>query len=161
MKKQQNWSLTDEKHLLTEKKRVSELKIQAEACTYIWNHYPQTRYLLYHVANEAQRSPVEWGMLKAAGFINGIPDLEFKWNGVSDGIEYKTPDGIVSPAQKIVHAAWASHGFYVYIFRDSQTLIRYVEEKITGLFDRERWTSYESPYSKPEMLQAYISAAKK
>ena len=136
--------------------RKSELKIQAEACSFIWNEMPETRYCLYHVANEAQRSPVEWGMLKAAGFINGIQDIHFLWSGVTYRIEMKGEGGHIDPAQKVVHAAHAKQGSITYVFWDSDTLIRFVKEIVLGGFKIENWAQYVSEYSKPEMLDAYI-----
>jgi len=133
----------------------SELKIQAKACQFIWNKYPQTRYCLYHVANEAKRSPVEWGMLKAAGFINGIQDMHFVWSGNTYRIEMKTETGIISDDQKIVHAAHMTQLSPTYILRTSEDLVTLIGDIVKG-FDLTYWTAFISPFCKPEMLQTYI-----
>lgn len=134
----------------------SEIKIQATGCQFIWNKYPETRYCLYHVANEAQRSPVEWGMLKAAGFINGIQDLHFDWSGKSYRIEMKTETGVISDDQKVVHAAHMSQGFKTYVFRTAENLITFIGDIVKG-YDLIYWDQFISPYCKPEMLQTYIN----
>jgi len=137
------------------KSHLSELKIQANACQFIWNKYPQTRYCLYHVANEAQRSPVEWGMLKAAGFINGIQDMHFVWFGNTYRIEMKTETGIISPDQKVVHAAHMAQLCPTYVFRTAENLITFVGDIVQG-YELGYWSTFISPYCKPEMLQTYI-----
>lgn len=133
----------------------SELKIQTEACQWIWNHCPETRRCLYHVANEGDRSVMETQALIGAGMIPGIQDLHFLWNGRTYLIEAKTEQGDISPAQKCVHAAHKAQGFDTYVFRSSYAIVSFVCAVIKS--GRPLWhSSFISPYCRPEMLDQYI-----
>ena len=125
--------------------RKSELKVQAEACSYIWHNLPQTRYCLFHVANEAQRSAIEWGQLKAAGFIKGIQDLMFFWDGNVYAIEVKSEGGKIDPWQKVTHRAHYGQGIVTYVFWNSEDIVAFVSGIVAGTnYD---WESNISPYS--------------
>lgn len=142
--------------------RKSELKIQAEVCTHIWQNHPETRYCLYHVANEAQRSPVEWGQLKAAGFIKGIQDLHLLWRGVTYRIEMKGDGGKIDPWQKVVHKAHALQGSETYVFWNAEDAIRFIEDVINGVYSWQTWVKFVSPYCGAEYnLNTLILEAKK
>lgn len=132
-----------------------EIKIQTESCQWLWHYRPETRRCLYHVANEGDRSVMELQMLTAAGMIGGIQDLHFLWKGKTYLLEVKTKEGMVSPAQKCVHAAHKAQGFDTYLFRSAYSLISFVCAVISS--GRPLWhSSFLSPFCKPEMLDVYI-----
>lgn len=138
--------------------RTSELKLQAEACQYIWNKYPKTRYCLIHVANEAKRSAIEWGMLKSAGFIKGAQDLEFRWNGKVYFIEVKASGGHIDPWQKVVHCANSNQGFNTWVLWSAKDIITFVEDAMNG--NVNGWDSSVSPYCGFNDLDLLIKEAK-
>jgi hypothetical protein len=72
----------------------SESKIQASYHQWLWNTYPLTRGLCYHIPNGGLRSAVEATRLKAAGVLAGIPDYHhaIAANGFNSlYIEFKEP----------------------------------------------------------------------
>lgn len=138
--------------------RTSELKIQAEACKFIWNKYPQTRYCLIHVANEAKRSAIEWSMLKSAGFIKGAQDLEFRWNNFVYFIEVKANGGKIDPWQKVVHCANSKQGFNTWVLWSAKDIILFIEDVMKG--NVKDWNSKISPYCNFEDINILIKQAK-
>jgi hypothetical protein len=87
--------------------KLSEDKIQSDCFLWLYNQYPNTRRLLYHIPNGGLRNPKEANKLKAMGVVPGIPDLCL---AIPSGqysalyIEMKTTSGITSEAQKQVHS---------------------------------------------------------
>lgn len=57
------------------KTTLSEARIQANIFQYIWNNYPETRRLFFHIPNGGKRPIVEASHFKAMGVIAGIPDM--------------------------------------------------------------------------------------
>lgn len=96
---------------------MSEIQLQSQCFTWLWNYYPQTRRLFFHVPNGGQRNAIEGMQLKASGVVAGIPDCILISHGRAFGFEFKTITGSVSPAQIKVHQAWAQDGTPVYIIR--------------------------------------------
>ncbi len=85
---------------------MSESSEQAKYHKYIWNAYPKTRWLCYHIPNEGQRR--NNSQLIAMGLVPGTPDHHhnFPANGFNSlYIEFKLPGESLSEAQKKSHAA--------------------------------------------------------
>lgn len=105
---------------------LSEIQIQAQCFSWLWNSYPETRRCFFHVPNGGKRSPIEAAQLKASGVVAGIPDMLFVWKGNMHAFEFKDDKGRVSEAQVLVHQAWTLQGFKTEIVRSLeqfQTLI--------------------------------------
>lgn len=82
-----------------------ESRLQAECVAWLWNTYPRTRGLLYHIPNGGLRGAREAATLKAIGVIPGMPDLCLAIphpQGLGAGlyIEMKTDTGSLSKSQK-------------------------------------------------------------
>ena len=113
-------------------KHLSEIQIQANAFQEMYNHFPETRGLCFHVPNGGSRNAVEGMQLKAAGVIAGVPDIIFIWKGRAYGFEFKTESGELSKAQEKIHDKWREDGTPVFVIRSSEEFIKHIE-KITGL----------------------------
>ena len=96
---------------------MSEIQLQALCFQFLWNNYPATRRLFFHVPNGGNRDAREGAQLKASGVVAGIPDMILIHKGRAFGFEMKTPTGSISPAQTTVHKSWAEDGTPVYIIR--------------------------------------------
>lgn len=96
---------------------MSEIQLQAKCFQFMWNEYPSTRRLFFHVPNGGQRNAVEGMQLKASGVVAGIPDMILIHKGCAFGFEMKTPTGKVSPEQEKVHKVWVQDGTPVYVIR--------------------------------------------
>lgn len=107
---------------------MTEDQICAKAVQFIWNNYPQTRNCLIHIPNEAKRSVVEHGQMKAKGLIKGAQDYIFLWDKKCYMIEMKDATGKVRPEQLNVHAAHLNQGITTHVFRDSETFIAFIEQ---------------------------------
>ncbi len=60
------------------KRGSPEMKIQAECVKIAWNEFPETRYCLFHVANEIDRpdsNPMLGARRRAEGIVRGVSDL--------------------------------------------------------------------------------------
>lgn len=108
----------------------SEIQIQAEAFQTLHNTRPEIRGLLFHVPNGEQRNKITGMQLKASGVIAGVPDLILLWSGKAYGIEVKTPDGYLSPKQKVIHETWKNNGIEVIVCRSSEEIVTFVEKVI-------------------------------
>ncbi|WP_166336733.1 VRR-NUC domain-containing protein [Sphingobacterium chungjuense] len=85
---------------------MTEIQLQISAVTWLWNTYPATRLLFFHVPNGGSRNAIEGMQLKAPGVVAGIPDRILIHVGLAYGFEYKTLTGKVSPSQAKVHQVW-------------------------------------------------------
>ena len=90
----------------TRQHSMSEGKIQASCFAYFWNTYPQYRKLLFHCANENDRSDsnaIQGAMRKSLGVVAGVADLICLIPRGGHGallIEMKDAHGTQKPAQK-------------------------------------------------------------
>ncbi|PVH26989.1 VRR-NUC domain-containing protein [Sphingobacterium corticibacter] len=96
---------------------MTEIQLQTSAVTWLWNTYPATRRLFFHIPNGGSRNAVEGMQLKASGVVAGIPDCILIHLGLAYGFEFKTLTGTVSPEQAKVHQVWQQDGTPVYIIR--------------------------------------------
>ncbi len=91
----------------------SEAKIQSDCFQWLWNTYPSTRRLCFHIPNGGLRSAREAATFKAMGVVAGIPDLCLAIASSSYDktyshalyIEIKTATGKTSPEQEACHIA--------------------------------------------------------
>jgi hypothetical protein len=115
-------------------KLESEDKIQASCFEWLWNTHPRTRRLFFSIPLGGLRTPSEAARLQATGAVKGTPDTLLAIPGSINRvfytalfIEFKTPDGKVTPEQAKCHEILQSAGNGVIIIRslvDFQNLIR-------------------------------------
>ena len=77
---------------------MAEGAIQSAVHLWLWNSYPHTRGLAFHIPNGGKRDPLEAARLTAQGVVPGIPDyfiaIPFTHQGCQFHgifIEFKTP----------------------------------------------------------------------
>jgi hypothetical protein len=107
-----------------------EDKLLAECHKWLWNTYPFTRGLAWHVANERKVSLVEGSLLKAKGVLAGVPDYVFNFNGKTTYFEFKSAIGRLKNSQENVIESLINSGFEVYIIRDFDTFKNIIDAKI-------------------------------
>lgn len=100
---------------------MNEDSILAQCHQWIWNTYPQTRLLSWHIANERKTTPTQGAKLKAKGVIAGVPDYVLNWQGKTYYFEFKTSKGTVSKQQQLLHYVLFEQGFETEIIRDVET----------------------------------------
>ena len=115
-----------------DKQKESEDKLQADCFQWFHNTYPHLRGLLYHVPNGEKRDPVTANLLKAKGVVAGVPDLEFHFRARTYFFELKRPDGggVVSAAQKKIHAQLDAQRFIVWVLNDFDSFKHLIESII-------------------------------
>jgi hypothetical protein len=104
----------------------SEDKIQSDCFMWLWNNYPKTRGLLYHIRNGGSvASAREGAKFKAMGVVRGIPDLHMPIPCTSEGtfyaslyIEMKTVKGKLSKEQIEIHEKLKSASNCVVLCKD-------------------------------------------
>ncbi len=96
---------------------MSEIRLQAQCYQWAHNNYPQTRGLIFAVANGGTRHKIEAMQLKASGLVAGIPDMLFIWKAKIYPFEFKTDIGRLNPNQKKIHEIWNNQGTPVTIIR--------------------------------------------
>ncbi len=111
---------------------LSEIQIQAKVFKEIWNTYPETRNMLFHVPNGGSRNKIEGMQLKASGVIAGIPDILFIWNCILYAIEIKTTSGVLSDVQKKIHQIWRTNGINTYICYGYDETLKIITDIING-----------------------------
>lgn len=99
---------------------LTEIQLQSKCFQWTWNEYPETRRCFFHVPNGGSRNKIEAGQLKASGVVAGIPDMVLVWRLKPYGFEFKTPTGVLSDKQKLVHTAWINNAV-VFEIRDFDT----------------------------------------
>ena len=101
-------------------KRIED-HIQAEIVKWWQETYPARRADLFHVPNEAKRTPQEAGRMAALGLMPGVPDLivHVGFNHFVP-IEVKAPAGSLSTAQKNLAKFWKERGTVIHVVRSVQ-----------------------------------------
>ena len=56
----------------------------------------------------------------------GLPDRMFLKGGKVVFVEFKTPDGTVTPLQRLCHQDFATYGVFVYISRSQEDFITHM-----------------------------------
>lgn len=100
---------------------MSELQLQSACFQWVWNHYPATRFCLFHVPNGASRNKIEATQLKASGVVKGVHDLLFYWKGQLYCFELKVGNNQQSPEQIAWGAAMMAQGAICKEVRDILT----------------------------------------
>jgi hypothetical protein len=83
--------------------RREEEALQAAAMDYLDRALPLDA-VAHHSPGEGKRSKRAQGLLKRSGYKRGWPDIEIIWKGRSYFIEMKTPTGVVTPDQRLMHS---------------------------------------------------------
>lgn len=112
---------------------MTESAIQSKFHMHVWNIYKKTRYLCYHIPNEAKRTG--YAYMIAMGMIPGIPDYHCNFpSGIYKSLymEFKTETGIVSPKQKNVHDHLQANGHKVVIVRSFNEAIKEFTDYVQG-----------------------------
>ncbi len=127
---------------------MTELQIQSKAFQTIWNFFPKTRGLFYHIPNGGGRTIVEGANLKASGVIAGIPDMHLAIpNGdyPSMYIEVKKMGGMPSQKQFDVHEKLIEAGNEVCVCFSAKGIINAVVDylKETSYISAEEIKHYE------------------
>ena len=68
---------------------MTEDQLQSKFWTLVWNNYPQLRFHMWAVPNDAHVIPIEATRLKACGLLSGVWDLHLFWHGKYHIIETK------------------------------------------------------------------------
>lgn len=102
-----------------------EMRIQAECVKVAWNEFPETRFCLFHVANEVDRpdsSPMIGARRRAEGIVRGVSDLILllpRKGYHALCIEMKTESGYQSSFQKNWQSIVESNGYKYVICRSA------------------------------------------
>lgn len=117
----------------------SENKIQQESTIWLWNTYPLTRRLCYHIPNGGLRTARESAMLKAIGVLPGIPDIHLAIPAqgyASLYVEFKTESGRLSADQETQRSVLRAAGNAWYLCRsleEFKDIIHYYLEETSYL----------------------------
>lgn len=98
------------------KKNFAERALHLRCHEYLTYAMPRDAFW-FHPTSEGKRTPREGAMLKRLGAIAGIPDLIIFWNGFAFGIELKSEDGRITPAQRATHEAMGRAGVRIRVCR--------------------------------------------
>lgn len=141
-------------------KLPSELQIQGEIYTTLWNEEKEARRCLFHVPNE---TTFDNGQQASSGVIPGIVDLIFVWDGRTWYIELKDDRGVISRSQKVIHALWKVQGYDTYVFYNASDCIAFIKfiiaqkGKAFSLHGLALFDSFISPFSKAEKYEEYLA----
>jgi hypothetical protein len=99
----------------------TEDHLQAQIVKWWQDTYPARRADLFHVPNEAKRTPQEAGRMAALGLMPGVPDLivHVGFNHFVP-IEVKAENGRLSEAQKSLCKFWGERGTIIHVVRSVQ-----------------------------------------
>lgn len=79
---------------------MTEAQLQSRCFLWHWNTYPKERYMLHHNNNNSHNRN-KGATMKALGVVSGVSDFELIINNMVVFIEMKTPEGQLSPEQKV------------------------------------------------------------
>ncbi len=112
---------------------MTESKIQSDFHKHVWNNYPLTRYLCFHIPNEAKRTG--YAYMTAMGMVGGIPDYICNFpSGAyrSLYLEFKSADGKLSENQKKAQAALRFNSIRVEVVRTFEEALEIFKAYIIG-----------------------------
>jgi hypothetical protein len=120
-------------------RKQDESKLQSDCFKWLWHTYPETRGLYFAVLNENDMSKYETpaqqkrsgAMRKARGVVSGVSDSILlignkQYHGFC--IEFKTPIGVQSEAQKEWQANVERSGYKYILIRDFDDFKKQIEE---------------------------------
>ena len=86
-------------------------KLQAACFTWLWNEYPDTRYLCHcNINSHPAWKAREISQLKPTGLVKGVLDLEFYFKGVLYVFDIKVGNDRLKKEQKEFIAAIEAQG---------------------------------------------------
>lgn len=118
----------------TRRRGSPEMRLQAECFKEAWNTYPETRKLLFHVANELEMAG-DNGRLgairRAEGIVRGVSDLVLLiprggYHGLM--IEMKTLDGYQRKEQKEWQSLVEAQGYRYEVVRTKDAFMALLGE---------------------------------
>lgn len=132
-----------------------EAQLQARCFQRCWNEYPETRKLLFHVANENDRADsnaIQGAMRKSLGIIKGVADLILMiprgpWHGLC--IEMKDVDGWQRPEQKEWQMLVERQGYRYEIIRTEADFMALIKEYLGTKKNEIRHTPTAGGHHKP------------
>ena len=95
---------------------LEEFKLQAQCFRYHWNERPQERGRLFTVNNNSG-GKFEGAIMKAMGVVARVADMMYLSDAGLIALEFKTPTGRQSPAQKEWQAVIEAAGYRYVIIR--------------------------------------------
>jgi len=95
----------------------TEDRIMSQCHKWLWNTYPETRHLCWHIANERKQNKIQGAIMKAKGVVSGVPDYVINWKMKTYYIEFKTEIGEQSENQTIVQNQLEKQKINYYIVR--------------------------------------------
>jgi hypothetical protein len=95
---------------------LEEFKLQAQCFRYHWNERPQERGRLFTVNNNSG-GKFEGAIMKAMGVVAGVADMMYLSDAGLIALEFKTPTGRQSPAQKEWQETIEAAGYRYVIIR--------------------------------------------
>lgn len=107
----------------------SEIKIQSQAFTYLWNTYPNTRGRVFAINNNSENR-IKGAINKALGVIAGVSDMVMLIPNSVIWIEWKIQTGKQSKAQIEFQALVESLGMKYYIVRSQEEFINLITKNI-------------------------------
>lgn len=103
-----------------------EMRLQAQCVLAAWNDFPETRHLLFHVANELDSpgdNAIRGAIRRSEGIVKGVSDLILliprgQYFGLM--IEMKTKDGYQSKWQKEWEQLVTAQGYRYEVIRSEE-----------------------------------------
>lgn len=109
----------------------SELQMQAECFQHHWNTYPNERGLL-HANNNNSHNAIKGNQNKALGIVKGVSDMEYFKSGQMYFLEFKTPEGTQSKAQKEFQRQVEAEGGIYLIIRSFEQFKEFIKSLQTN-----------------------------
>lgn len=104
----------------------SEIQMQAQCFIHHWNEYPAERGLL-HANNNNSHNRIKGNQNKALGVVAGVADMEYLKGGVLYFLEFKTPEGTQSQAQRQFQKRVESEGAKYVVIRSFEQFKEFIQ----------------------------------
>ena len=108
---------------------MTEAQLQSKCVIWLRNTYPQTHGLFFAVNNNSIHAHAG-GTMKSMGVIPGVADTIFLWEGKAYFLEFKTPDGRQSAAQREWQSKVEESGFRYEIVRSEAEFQEFTASRI-------------------------------
>lgn len=116
----------------TRKHSQPEARIQSSCVLWLNNERPETRGLYIHIPNEGNRdSAIDGALRRSLGLVAGAPDtFLFLARGDYHGlaVEFKTPTGVQSQAQKDFQFRLERQGYKYVICRSLEEFQQIIDD---------------------------------